>query len=180
MSEYGLGRKGKSPHDPRDFRMAAALPAPWYVRLVRWFLSLFSQTPDPPPPPPPPGDEPYIRHTVAQLDQEQTPHCVGFAGAHFEAADPIEDIVVNATGDANYYACKIIDGEPRAEDGTFVRSLAKVFRNQGHIGAYYFADSVDDILGWLRQYGPVVIWAPTGTTTCSTRTRQGSSTSADA
>jgi hypothetical protein len=119
----------------------------------------------PPPPPVPPAPSPAptskLWRASAVLDQDDpvnTPHCVGFAGAGFLLDEPVEDPgITNATGHTLYYKCKEIDGEPGAENGSNVRSMAKVLKNQARIGAYAFASSVADIRDWLLTKG-VVQW----------------------
>lgn len=151
-----LGRV-PSPHDPRDYKMHKALKLPWYTRLWRWIQKLFEEgEPIPPPPGPDPLD--FIWEQGVQLDQGATPHCVGFGSAHWLSAMPVEDPgVTDQIGHSLYYSCKIEDGEPGEENGTYVRSAAKVLKNLYRVDSYYFAERWDEILSWLRIYGPVIM-----------------------
>ena len=161
IGSHLLGRK-PSPLDPRDYKMVERLQGygrPWYVRLWYWVLSLVVAEP-PPPPPPGPAPDPfhnYVRHSAVQLDQGDTPHCVGFASAHWEGADPVEGAVTNSTGHDIYYLCKIKDGETGAEDGTYVRTAAAVLKSLSRLDAYYFADNITQIRDWLRTFGSVIM-----------------------
>jgi hypothetical protein len=51
----------------------------------------------------------------------------------------------------------VIDGEPKEENGSNVRSGAKVMLQRKRLQAYAFASSVDEIRAYLRQRGPVVV-----------------------
>jgi C1A family cysteine protease len=90
------------------------------------------------------------------LDQGSTGHCVGFSGADFENTLPVFDNVGNQQGHALYYACKEIDGEPKAEDGSSVHSLAKVLKKIGRIKTYAFTSSLATIKTWLLTKGSVI------------------------
>lgn len=115
-------------------------------------------TPPPPPPPPPPVPNSAVLWKIQTiLDQGQTGHCVGFTGADFLQDDPVMDTGVdNALGDAIYYECKVIDGEPKGENGSNMRSLGKALKNRGRIAGYAFATSMDDVTSWLLTKGPVL------------------------
>lgn len=91
------------------------------------------------------------------LDQGDTPHCVGFTGADFENLAPVEDHVPGSVGDDLYYACKVVDGEPKAEDGSSIHSLVKVLKARGRIAAYAFMNDVATVKAFVRQSGPVMI-----------------------
>ena len=69
----------------------------------------------------------------------------------------MESTVTNADGHTIYYQCKVIDGEPEQEDGTWVRSAAKDMVKLSRMDEYYFASNVDEIASWLRAYGPVIV-----------------------
>jgi hypothetical protein len=92
------------------------------------------------------------------LDQGNTPHCVGFAWAGFGVSLPVFDNWDNVVGDKIYYAAKVIDGEPNAEDGSTTRSGVKAFMQFGSLqnNAYAFANSLQDVIDWLLVNGPVV------------------------
>jgi hypothetical protein len=139
---HGLGRK-PSPEDERDkdwpverlmemVEAGVAVPVSWLCRVL--------------------------------LDQDNptpTGHCVGFAGADWEATDEsggvVGDCTVdNAEGHKLYYLAKIEDGEPDQENGSCARSLAKALQKLGIIDHY----SITGFLGgkaWVRNYGAVPI-----------------------
>jgi len=132
MPDYGLGRI-PSPPDSRDFRMADAMavmkPPPRPVKT--W-------------------------HSDRVLDQVKTPHCVGFAFAGWGIAAPVEDPWTNVMGHNIYEACKVLDGEPGAQNGTALRTGAKVLLARKRIGTYFFAAHVDEALEYVGRFGPVV------------------------
>lgn len=113
--------------------------------------------PAPAPAPPPPPSGAVLWGDPDQLDQGQTGHCVGFGCAQFCNADPIEDHLKNADGDAIYYEAKVIDGEPKAEDGSSVHSGIKALVNRKRIGAYAWASTLAVITQWVAAKGPVVV-----------------------
>ena len=92
-----------------------------------------------------------------QLDQGQTGHCVGFGWAGWVDAMPVEGTYQNADGHALYYECKVIDGEPLAENGSTVRSGALALRNRGRLAAFAFATSTAEIDAWINSQGSVVV-----------------------
>jgi len=91
------------------------------------------------------------------LHQGQTNHCVGFSGASWGINLPVQDDYDNQDGHDFYYECKIIDGEPDDEDGSYVRSIAKVLKNQKRIEAYAFANDMASIKWWLLNKGPMIV-----------------------
>jgi hypothetical protein len=91
------------------------------------------------------------------LDQGDTPHCVGFAMANFGINLPIQTAYTNENGHAFYRKCKIVDGDPNGEDGSYLRSAAKVLKAMGIIESYAFAQSTDEISWWLLNKGPVMV-----------------------
>lgn len=90
------------------------------------------------------------------LDQGQTPHCVGFGIAAFGNSLPVTDNYHNTDGDAFYYDCKEVDREPKAEDGSTVRSAAKVMQAKGLISKYAFAHTMTEVRYWLLTQGPML------------------------
>jgi hypothetical protein len=92
-----------------------------------------------------------------QLDQGNTGHCVGFGGAQFHNADPVAGDYTDDDGHKLYYECKVLDGEPKAEDGSYVHTLAKALVNRGLIKTYVWAHTVSEIQQWILQNGPVVV-----------------------
>lgn len=138
------------------------------IGLLEDVLAAMGDKPAPIPPPssapptsPPPSPSPSTSRVWADpvvLDQGQTGHCVGFGGSGFLASDPVEDQGVdNAFGHALYYDCKVIDGEPKAEDGSTVHSLAKVLTQKGRLSKYAWASTVAAMQQWVTTEGPVVM-----------------------
>ncbi|MGC9424019.1 hypothetical protein [Vibrio sp.] len=124
-----------SPPDPRDFNLKWFIPkeiepAP---KARRWDF---------------PADS---------LDQGTTPHCVGFAMADFGINLPTFTEYTNKDGHDFYYKCKIVDGDPEGENGTTIRSAAKVLQEIGAIDNYAFAPDVESIKWWLRNKGPLIV-----------------------
>jgi hypothetical protein len=60
-------------------------------------------------------------------------------------------------GHSIYAACKVVDGEPGNEDGSYIRSGAKVMKARKRIGTYFFASSIDEAADYVARFGPVVI-----------------------
>jgi len=131
-----MGRK-PSPFDARDYKLTSFMPRGLgklsLVEETEWYF------------PPPP------------LDQEMTNHCVGFSGAGWGINEPVSDDYTNDTGHDFYYQCKVIDGEPKNEDGSYVRSIAKVLKNEGRIEGYAFANDMETIKWWLLNSGPLIV-----------------------
>ena len=90
------------------------------------------------------------------LDQGNTGHCVGFSGAQWGNTLPFDDQYVNQDGHDLYYECKVIEGEPKQENGAYVRSLAEALLARKRITVYAFAETVDDAIAFIQQKGPVV------------------------
>jgi len=133
-TEYGLGRL-PSPVDRRDYLMADAVRELEKVTLPR----------------------PVKRwHSDRVLNQKLTPHCVGFAWAGWGIATPVEDKWTDCMGHSIYRECKVLDREPGAENGSTVRSGARVMARRGRIKTYFFASSVDEALDYVARFGPVV------------------------
>lgn len=135
-SKFPLGRN-PSPLDSRDYKLAdfeigKKLAAEPLVTTVWPFLA-------------------------APLDQGDTPHCVGFGGADFGINNPIQDNFTNQDGHDIYWKCKVVDGEPGMQNGSSVRSLAKVLRDMGIIKNYAFAHTINEINYWLMHKGPMIM-----------------------
>jgi hypothetical protein len=135
MGVHGLGRRPSSP-DKRDFKMSDA------VNVLEKLT------------PPRPVK---TWHSDRVLNQGETPHCVGFSWAGWGIAMPVEDPWNNPMGHNIYAACKILDGEPGEQNGSSVRTGAKVMMQRGKIGTYFFASSVDEAANYVARYGPVVL-----------------------
>lgn len=93
----------------------------------------------------------------APLDQKDTSHCVGFSMADWGINLPVQSDYDNEDGHSFYYLCKIEDGEPKQENGSNLRSAAKVLQDAGRIDAYAWATTVDEITYWLLNNGPVIV-----------------------
>jgi len=131
-----MGRK-PSPFDARDYKLTSFMPKGFgKISLVNEMVWEFPSSP---------------------LDQGFTNHCVGFSGANWGINLPVQDDYDDETGHDFYYKCKIIDGEPKAEDGSYVRSIAKVLRNEGRIEGYAFANDMSTMKWWLLNCGPLIV-----------------------
>jgi hypothetical protein len=112
--------------------------------------------------------KPMAWDTPVWLYQGNKPRCVGYSGATFWASAGskagIKTDVTNADGDMLYAECKIEDGEPGVENGSCLRSLAKVLKRRGIIDAYSLTSSFPDVKDWVSNYGCVIlgIWWYTG------------------
>lgn len=95
----------------------------------------------------------------AILDQQDTPHCVGFAWSQWEQTSPVR--TSRATFDGNfeghsiYNQCKLVDGYNG--DGTWVRVGADTMRKNARLDTYVWAYNADDVAQWILEYGPVVV-----------------------
>lgn len=136
MDNHGLGRVVK--HDLNDFKflMEHVLPqrAPKGVTERMW------------------QDNEWFG------DQGSTPHCVGFGWTAWLADGPVMHTPVPVIDPHTfYYQAKIIDKEPGQEDGSTVRSGAKVAQQNGWIKSYHWAYSADTIARAVLSSGPVVV-----------------------
>jgi hypothetical protein len=128
-----LGRL-PSPPDPRDFRLARFVPPPPPLLVTRtWRLY-----------------RPLI-------DQGDTGHCVGFGWCQWGNLLPVADRYEAADGHAVYYECKVLDGDPGGEAGSYVRSGAKAMQARGRLAAYAFAATLEEVATFLMANGPVVL-----------------------
>ena len=136
MKKYGLGRI-PSPFDERDYNL-------------RRFIHKGALLEDMP-------EEVVWDFPSKSLDQGETPHCVGFTMADFGINLPVHTPYTNEDGHSFYYLCKIEDGEPRMENGSTMRSLAKALLNEGKIEAYAFAPDMATIKWWLLNKGSIMV-----------------------
>lgn len=125
-----------SPYDSHDFNLKEFIPKGELGTLAKEKAWAFPQEP---------------------LDQGSTPHCVGFSMANFGINLPVFTPYTNEAGHKFYYKCKIIDGHPKDEDGTTIRSAAKVLKKEGIINAYAFAYDMSMIKWWLLNKGPLIV-----------------------
>jgi hypothetical protein len=93
------------------------------------------------------------------LDQGATPHCVGYAWAHFGISTPVIQDWFSIQAENLYYLCKVIDGEPGRENGTYTRSGVQAFMQIGaklKDSVYAWAGNVSEVVTWVLTTGPVV------------------------
>jgi hypothetical protein len=142
IKKFPLGRY-KSPFDPNDYRLATFMPR---------FAANDFEAPDT-----------IWEFPAAPLDQslgmpeEKRGHCPGFCLANFGINEPTHSDFTNQDAHDLYYEMKIEDGEPLQENGSCMRSVAKVAKNKGMIDAYAFAASVAEMKWWLVNKGPLMI-----------------------
>lgn len=84
-------------------------------------------------------------------------NCVGFSIANFGINAPVETHYTNDDGHKFYYDAKEFDGEPKQENGSTIRSAAKVMRKYGQIDNYAFAPDMETIRWWVLNKGPMVV-----------------------
>ena len=137
MAHYGLGRI-PSKFDARDYALADFMPLTARKKLIV-------------------APDTSWKFLAPPLNQDDTNHCVGFSMADWGICLPVQDNYNNENGHAFYYKCKIIDGEPNQENGSCIRSAAKVLKKEGKIDAYAFAASVDEMKWWLVNKSPMII-----------------------
>jgi hypothetical protein len=89
-------------------------------------------------------------------DQGNTGHCGGFSGLNFLNCLPVDDNLPNQVGHDLYYEAKVFDGEPKQENGTCMRSVAKAVLARKRIGGYAFTKNILTLIAWLQQRGPVL------------------------
>lgn len=132
---YNFGRI-PSPFDGRDYNLRSFIPRANSLKIIgskKWEF----------------WGEP--------LDQGETPHCVGFSMANFGINEPVNTPYLNSDGHLFYYKCKVVDGEPNKENGSYIRSAAKVLRNEGVIETYAFAYDIYAIKWWIINKSPMIV-----------------------
>lgn len=133
MPDYGLGRVPQ-PVDEQDkmFPLSRAMSAATITRTYKYWPSL------------------------ARLDQNGFPHCVGYSCTHLRSGSPVRIAgLQNSDADRLYFDCKAVDGYPG--DGTWVRVAAQIMREQGFISTYLWAQNMDEVKTWLLTKGPLVV-----------------------
>lgn len=88
-------------------------------------------------------------------DQGSTPHCVGYSWAHWLNSAPYRQYL-----DPNgiYALAQLFDEwEGTDYDGTSVRGAAKALSRLGVLGAYHWAQRVEEVADALLYQGPVVV-----------------------
>jgi len=93
-------------------------------------------------------------------NQGSSPHCVGFAWAHWLEDGPVghEGVAPIVKPKSIYDAAQLIDEWP-GEDyaGTSVRAGAKHLKSLGWIKSYYWAFDVETVANTVSSLGPMVI-----------------------
>jgi hypothetical protein len=98
--------------------------------------------------------ERYWRDDRVCLDQGDVPACVGYAWAHWLAADPIAQF---ADPVGLYELGKHFDEwEGTWYDGTSVRGVAKAVRLWGCLESYKWIRALDDLIWFVLERSPVV------------------------
>jgi len=139
LKRYPLGRL-PSPFDPKDYNAASFIP------LNAWYSLREDKR-----------QEIVWDFPATSLDQDMYNHCVGFSMAQFGINSPINTMYTKEDGHSFYYKCKIIDGTPGTEEGTYIRSAAKVLKDESVIEKYAFARNLSDIKWWLLNKGPIIV-----------------------
>lgn len=93
----------------------------------------------------------------AVLDQGDTGHCVGFGCAQWGNTTPVDDDYTDTDGHDLYYEAKVIDKEPKAEDGSSVHSGVKALVNRKRINTYAWSTAIDEIKAFVLSKGPVIV-----------------------
>ena len=125
-----------SPIDDRDWNLGDFIPEKPLLRISKEVKWDFPCTP---------------------LDQGATNHCVGYSMAHFGINLPTFTTYTKKEASSLYYKCKVVDGDPGAENGTTIRSAAKVLQDIGAIDNYAFARTMSQIKWWLVNKGPLIV-----------------------
>lgn len=134
MAKRRFGRI-PSPHDPRDYNIRNFIPKGAMLEPLaskKWDFPMEA------------------------LDQGETTHCVGFSMADFGINYPTFTLYENEDGHEFYYKCKEVDGNPNSEEGSYIRSAAKVLKDIGAIEGYAFATKLEAIKWWLLNKGPII------------------------
>jgi C1A family cysteine protease len=66
---------------------------------------------------------------------------------------PVDDHVPNAKGTEIYNLCKAIDND--GQDGSTIRTLAKVLQNLGLLKTYAFASTIEEVKQFVLTQGPI-------------------------
>src|SRR5665647_2677405 len=109
--EYGLGWKPRE-KDPND----------WTPAMLKAMIAAGAA-------------HPIVWETAVRLNQGSTNHCGGYSLATLCASSSSwatsDYTITNALGERVYYKAKEIDGNPKGEDGTDLRSIAKAGKALG-------------------------------------------------
>jgi hypothetical protein len=135
MTHGGFGRI-PSPYDPKDYEL-------------KTFIHRTAESEQ--------KKEKSWKFPSTSLDQFDTGHCVGFSMANFGINYPTHTKFTNADGHNFYYLCKIKDGQPKMENGSDIRSAAKVLKDLKIIEGYAWAKTIDEVKYWLLNKGPMIV-----------------------
>lgn len=95
-----------------------------------------------------------------RLDQGAEGACVGFAGAHWFACAPMEQVVSKALAKMFYEGAKDFDSWPGSNyEGTSVSGLMRFLRKLGVIGEHWWIYDFDTLLKTLSLKGAVIVGA---------------------
>lgn len=107
-------------------------------------------------PAPQPSDFRRWENPQPTLDQGNTNHCVGFSGANWGNTEPVFQVYDNQDGHDLYYECKVVEGEPRQENGAYIRSIGEVLKARQRLSIYAFAESLEETILWVQTKGPAI------------------------
>lgn len=101
----------------------------------------------------------YWQRKAGVLNQGDEPECVGYAGRQWMNTSPtMTPMYIGPTATQLYKRCQFLDEWPGENyPGTSVRALFKVFQEQGRIGEYIWADTIDSLITWLLLKGPIIV-----------------------
>lgn len=125
-----------SPPDARDFRLSGYIPVYKPEDLAGEMIWQYLHIP---------------------LNQKRTGHCCGFGYTNWKINLPVQDECNDDDAHAAYYGMKILDGEPGAEDGSCVRTVARYGVQEGRMKHYAFAATINDVVWWILNKGPVIV-----------------------
>ncbi len=140
MPSHGLGRL-PLPRDERDFPARRVIDRLPRTARVRRFWGMGSPT--------------------MRIDQGDTGTCQGQAHTNLLIAGPIvhPDIPdLSDPHDAESYAVGVYveaTGDSTLQEGAYTRQVLKVLVARGLIGAYHRAASVDEMIDWVLNGGPI-------------------------
>ncbi len=93
--------------------------------------------------------------TAKALDQGNTSQCVAYTGEQLLLSAPVKNLMFKTPADL-YHECQLVDEWPGEDyDGTSVRALFKVLREKNYISEYSWGESLEDVINYLFNIGPV-------------------------
>ena len=142
--DLGLGRLPILDERDKNYPMSALLAAPLPTKVE----GLTTPTP---------GDY-YWQVVPPYVNQKNRPICVGAAWEHWLNSPPLRTRD-GPDPETIYHEAQLIDewpGEEPAYEGTSVRAGAKYLKTAGRIASYYWAQSLAEIVEFIKTRGPVV------------------------